>query len=191
MSSLRYAFETLGKYRQTQTPHGYPRDLQHLFAPVDQVHEALVALCEAAQVSVAGAIYGYDDEEIDALFRAKLEDERIPVTLALDATQAAGAHERSILARWRPELIGNNLVIGRSEKHAIMHMKQIVLDGQVTIAGSTNLSDSGESRQDNECLIVWDAVFAVEARARIDMIHNNLLEQMRKRGELASRKETT
>ncbi len=182
MTDLRYAFDTLSKYRKVPAAHGYPQNLQHLFAPVDRVHEAIVQLCKAASLSIAAAMYGWDDDEIDELFRAKLEAERVPVTLALDKTQASGKHEKQILATWKPDQIGNSVVIGQSSRHAISHDKMIVLDGQVTIAGSTNLSESGESKQNNECLVVFDSVFAAEARARIDVIADEMREQMRARG---------
>lgn len=177
-ATLRNVWEGLDRFRSSPLPHGYPDNLRHLFAPVDQVHQALVALCGAASVSIAAALYGYDDDEIDALFRRKLADEHVPVTLALDKTQAAGKHEKQILSRWQPDLIGNVIVIGQSARHAISHDKMIVLDGQVTVLGSTNLSDSGESKQNNECAIVWDAVFAAEARARIDLIADQMRTQM-------------
>lgn len=183
--TLREAFESLASFRATPPAHGYPLNLMHLFAPVDKVHEAMVSLCQAAQVSVAAAMYGWDDEEIDQLFRAKLLG-TIPVTLALDRTQAGGVHEKKILAKWAPDTVGNVLVIGQSAKHAISHDKLIVLDGQVTIGGSTNLSESGEAKQNNECSVVWDAVYAAEARARIDIIHDQMHGQMVRRGELTS-----
>lgn len=176
--TLHDVWSGLDQYRRTPAAHGYPANVQHLFAPVDRVHDALVALCGAAAVSLAAAMYGWDDDQIDALFRDKLADEHIPVTLALDKTQAAGKHEKAILARWQPELIGNVVVIGQSSKHAISHDKMIVVDGLVTVCGSTNLSDSGESKQNNECVVIWDAVFAAEARARIDCIASEMRQQM-------------
>jgi phosphatidylserine/phosphatidylglycerophosphate/cardiolipin synthase-like enzyme len=176
--TLRDAWEALDTFRRSPSAHGYPTNLQHLFAPVDQVHQALVSLCAASSVSLAAAMYGWDDDEIDALFRSKLEDEKIPVTLALDKVQAAGKHAKAILSRWQPQMIGNAIVLGQSIYHAISHDKMITVDGLVTICGSTNLSDSGESKQNNEAVIVWDAVFAAEARAIIDMIHNEMAMQM-------------
>lgn len=176
--TLRDVWESLADFRATPPAHGYPANVQHLFAPVDRVHEALVAVCSAASVSLAAAMYGWDDDQIDALFRGKLTNEKIPVTLALDKSQAGSVHEKKILAQWQPDLIGNVVVIGQSSKHAISHDKMIVIDGLVTVCGSTNLSDSGESKQNNECLIVWDAVFAVEARARIDLIVDEMRRQM-------------
>lgn len=124
-------------------------------------------------------MYGWDDDEIDSLFRDKLLNQHVPVTLALDKTQAAGRHERQILARWRADLIGNSVFIGRSSRGAISHDKMIVLDGQVTVVGSTNLSAGGETRQNNEMTVVWDAVFAAEARARVDMIADEMAMQMK------------
>src|SRR2546421_2910714 len=169
--SLRAAWEGLDKFRAQPAAHGYPENVRHLFAPIDEVHQALVALCGAADLSLAAAMYGWDDDEIDALFRGKLDSE-IPVQLSLDKSQAGGVHEKAILAKWKADQIGNSVAIGKSSKGAISHDKMIVLDGQVTIAGSTNLSESGESKQNNEAVIVWDAVFAAEARARIDVIHD-------------------
>lgn len=175
--TLRYAWEALDGFRAQPVAHGYPTNVRHLFAPVDRVHEALVSLCEAAQLSLAAAMYGWDDDEINGLFLAKLKA-NVPVQLSLDSSQAAGVHEKKILATWAADQIGNSVAIGRSSRGAISHDKMIVIDGQVTIAGSTNLSESGESKQNNEAVIVWDAVFAAEARARIDVIHSEMLHQM-------------
>lgn len=175
--TLREVWDTLDQFRAQPAPHGYPANVRHLFAPIDRVHEALVALCTAARLSLAAAMYGWDDDEINALFLSKLKD-TIPVQLSLDSSQAAGVHEKKILATWDAEQIGNSVAIGRSSKGAISHDKMVVIDGQVTIAGSTNLSESGERRQNNEAVIVWDAVFAAEARARIDVIHDEMLKQM-------------
>jgi phosphatidylserine/phosphatidylglycerophosphate/cardiolipin synthase-like enzyme len=175
--SIREAFEGLDVFRAQPAAHGYPGILRHLFAPIDKVHEAFVSLCTSATLSIAAAMYGWDDDEIDALFRAKLASD-IPVSLSLDKSQAGGTHEKAILSEWKPEQIGNSVAIGKSSRGAISHDKMIVLDGQVTIAGSTNLSESGESKQNNEAVIVWDPVFAAEARARIDVIHDEMLMQM-------------
>lgn len=176
--SVRDAFLGLDGFRTTPAAHGYPENLRHLFAPIDKVHEALVSLCGSASLSLAAAIYGWDDDEIDALFRAKLEQQGLPVQLSLDKSQSGGVHEKAILSKWQPSQIGNSVAIGHSSKGAISHDKMIVIDGLVTIAGSTNLSESGETKQNNEAVIVWDAVFAAEARARIDVIHDEMLKQM-------------
>lgn len=174
----REAFDGLDAFRAQPAASDYPENLRHLFAPIDKVHEALVSLCGSASLSLAAALYGWDDDEIDKLFRAKLEQDGIPVQLSLDKSQSGGVHEKLILSRWKASQIGNSVAIGHSSKGAISHDKMVVIDGQITIAGSTNFSESGESKQNNEAVIVWDAVFAAEARARIDVIHDEMLKQM-------------
>jgi phosphatidylserine/phosphatidylglycerophosphate/cardiolipin synthase-like enzyme len=171
------AFVGLNQYRQTPAAHDYPSNIAHLFAPIDNVHLALVSLCSSAKLSLVAAMYGWDDGTIDALFRSKLESD-IPVQLSLDKSQAGGVHEKALLAKWKADQIGNSVAIGKSSKGAISHDKMVVIDGQLTIAGSTNFSASGEEKQNNEAVIVWDAVFAAEARARIDVIHDEMLKQM-------------
>lgn len=161
-------------------PMGYPQNIRRLFAPIDNVHGAIVAFCNACRVSLASAMYGWDDDEIDELFRNKLETDHIPVQLSLDKTQAAGVHERELLKKWSADQVGNSVAIGRSSKGAISHTKLIVIDGIITIQGSTNLSDSGESKQNNECTFILDPIFATETRARIDRIHDEMLMQMAK-----------
>ncbi len=176
--TLDEEWATLDRFRSSPRPQSYPANVRHLFSPIDRVHEALVALCSAAKVSLSAAMYGWDDDEIDALFREKLDNEYVTVTLCLDKSQAGGVHERAILAKWKPGQIGNTVVIGQSSKHAISHDKMIVIDGLVTICGSTNLSGSGETKQNNEAVIVFDPVFAVEATARIERIRGEMATQM-------------
>lgn len=178
---LEGLWQNFGHFKADELyPMGYPQNIRRLFAPIDNVHGAIVAFCNAARVSLASAMYGWDDDEIDELFRTKLETEHIPVSLSLDKTQAAGVHERDLLKKWSADQIGNSVAIGRSSKGAISHTKLIVIDGIITIQGSTNLSDSGESKQNNECTFILDPVFAVETRARIDIIHDEMLTQMTK-----------
>lgn len=179
MSTLLQVWEGLSSYKATPFPPDYPSNTKHLFAPVDQVHEAFVALCSCDDLSSLDAsMYGWDDETIDSLFQKALETEHLPVTLCLDSSQAAGVHERAILARWPTGIKGNEVVIGRSEKGAINHDKLIVVNRLLTICGSTNLSEGGESKQNNEAVVVYDRAFAGEVVNRIQIIHGQMKAQM-------------
>ncbi len=179
MSTLLDVWNGLGQYKATPFPTDYPTNVRHLFAPVDKVHEALVALCAPSDLtSLDAAIYGWDDPDIDAEFQAALETEHVPVTICLDSSQAGGVHERAILAKWPPGYMGNNVVVGRSARGAISHDKLLVINRLVTVCGSTNLSDSGESKQNNEAVIVYDRAFAGEVVNRIQIIHAQMAAQM-------------
>lgn len=179
MSTLLETWEVLGAYKATSFPPDYPSVVKHLFAPVDRVHEAFVALCSCSDLSSLDAsMYGWDDDTIDELFRSALLQEHLPVTLCLDSSQAAGIHEKQIVAKWPAGELGNDVVIGRSEKGAINHDKLIVINRVLTICGSTNLSEGGEGKQNNEAAIVYDRAFAGEVVNRIQTIKGQMRMQM-------------
>jgi phosphatidylserine/phosphatidylglycerophosphate/cardiolipin synthase-like enzyme len=180
-SKLEDAFAALDQFKVVGSfGDSYPHSIRRFFAPRDKVHEALISVLSACQVSLAAGMYGWDDDEVDALFGEKLDTEHIPVQLSLDKSQAGGVHERAILAKPWHKQAGNSIAIGQSEKHAISHDKLIVIDGLVTVGGSTNLSASGEGKQNNEMTVVLDATFAAETRATLDYIHDVMLMQMAK-----------
>lgn len=170
----------LDQFKAVPFPDQYLESTRTFYSPVDKVHAALVALIASAKTSLVVALFGYDDDEIDAAIRSKLENEHIFVQMSLDKSQAGGVHERAILAKWQADGVGNSIAIGNSERSAIMHLKLVIIDGLDVITGSTNWSDSGESKQDNQLTCIRDPLVAAEARARVDIIHDSMLTQMAK-----------
>lgn len=169
----------LQDYKHTLFPPGYPAgEAPTFYAPVDNLHGVLKTMLKSADKSVVVAMYGFDDEELAGIIREKLEDEHIYVSLTLDSTQAAGRHEKAILEA--ANYPSNSIVTGRSEKHAIMHLKEIVIDGLDVITGSTNWSESGEDKQDNQLTVIRNPLVAAEARTRIDLIHEAMLTARKK-----------
>jgi hypothetical protein len=168
----------LDKFKAAPFVAGYPESARTFYSPVDQVHDALKELVSSATKSVVVSMYGYDDDELDAVIREKLESDRIFVQMSLDKSQSAGAHEKEILRKWNNDGIGNSIAIGHSEHDAIMHLKMIIIDGLDVVTGSTNWSKSGEFDQDNQLTVLRDALVAAEARTRLDIIHDDMLQQM-------------
>jgi phosphatidylserine/phosphatidylglycerophosphate/cardiolipin synthase-like enzyme len=177
--SSAFDWNGLGTYKATKRfLDGYPDDIRTFYSPVDDVHGVLVALLQSTQKSIVLNMYGYDDDELNEIILAKLNDEHIYVQMSLDKTQAAGVHEKALLAAWKNDAAGNSIAIGRSTKGAISHMKMLIVDGIYTVRGSTNWSLSGEQDQDNELTIHNNAVIAAETRAELDRNHDAMLKQM-------------
>jgi phosphatidylserine/phosphatidylglycerophosphate/cardiolipin synthase-like enzyme len=168
----------LDQYKAAPFPPGYPDDARTFYSPVDHVHQALQALLSSANKSIVVAMYGYDDEQLNSVLSSKLHDENIYVQLSLDSTQAAGKAEHELLAAWLNDKTGNSIAIGHSEKSAIMHLKMVIVDGVDVVTGSTNWSDGGETRQDNQMTVIRDPYVCAEARSRLDIIHDDMLKQM-------------
>lgn len=163
----------LDQYAAGGFPHDWAADRRVFYSPVDQVHSVLKTCLTAARQSVVVAMYGFDDDELADIIRAKLEDPAIAVQLTLDSSQAGGVHERAILAR--EQYPASVIASGRSERGQIMHQKILIVDGILTVTGSTNWSESGEAKQDNECSVHLDRAWAARARARADAIHAHML----------------
>lgn len=158
---------------------GYPPDQRSFFSPRDDLHGMLASLLASAQNSLVLNMYGYDDDELDAIIREKLVSKHVYVQMSLDKSQAAGKHEGAILKQWSNTEFGNSIAIGTSEvKHAISHLKVLIVDGVYSVTGSTNWSISGESEQDNQLTLSRNAVVAAELRSVLDLNHDWMLKQM-------------
>jgi len=175
-----FAWEDLAKYKtEGRFLDGYPTDRRTFFSPRDQVHPLLLSLISSAQHSLVLNMYGYDDKELDAAIREKLDAEHVYVQVSLDKSQAGGKTEKEVLAAWSNTDFGNSIAIGTSSvKHAISHLKVLIVDGVYTVTGSTNWSLSGEGEQDNQLTIDRNSVVAAEMRAELDLNHDWMLKQM-------------
>ncbi len=168
---------SLDQYAKAPFPPGYPVTERTFYSPVDDVHGALKAVLGAAQRSLVIAMYAFDDNELAAIVHEKLVTEHVYVQLTLDSSQALGAHEKTLLTT--EAFPASSVAVGKSEKGAIMHLKEGVIDGVIIFTGSTNWSGGGEAAQDNQLDVEINPLKAVVAMARIGAIHANMLAKMK------------
>ena len=180
MSTTVFHWDELSRFKlEGRFLDGYPSDLRTFFSPRDDLHGLLKELLTSAQHSIVLNMFGYADEELDSIIRHKLTSEHVYVQMSLDKTQASSVHEQRLLAKWHNHSFGNSIAIGTSNvKHAISHLKILIVDGVYTVKGSTNWSVSGEGQQDNELTLSRNAVIAAETRAVLDLNHDWMLKQM-------------
>src|SRR2546427_2185184 len=137
-SPSAFNWNELAQYKQEKRflDH-YPDDFRTFWSPRDKVHELLVALLSSAQRSLVLNMFGYDDDELDAIIRQKLSSEHVYVQISLDKSQSGGKHEQAILKKWDNDAFGNSIAIGTSAVgHAISHLKIVIVDGVYTVRGS-------------------------------------------------------
>lgn len=177
-----FDWSALGQFKKSGSlPQQYPANMATFWSGQDDVHHLIIALLASAQNDIALNMFGYDLADADDIIRAKMQDEHIFVQMSLDSTQAAGVHEKVLLAKWPADTIGTSIAFGQSVHHAISHLKVCIVDGLYVITGSTNWSLSGTDKQDNQLLLVRDPVVAHEYRTVLDINHAVMLAQMAKR----------
>ena len=165
----------LDAYAAQPFPPGTPTDRRTFYSPVDRVPYVLRAVVATASRSLVIAMYGFDDDALADIIKQKLEAHDVYVQLTLDSSQAGGVHEKAILAA--ESYPASTIAIGRSEQDAIMHLKEVVVDGTILVTGSTNWSASGETKQDNQLTVEYNPWAAAAAMARIGAIHANMINQ--------------
>jgi phosphatidylserine/phosphatidylglycerophosphate/cardiolipin synthase-like enzyme len=181
-TSPGFSWDQTSSYRTGSIPwpDGYPTDSATYFAPEDGpgMHKLIVDLITVARHSVVLNMYGYDDDEADTALFAKAADPGIYFQMSLDKSQAGGVHEKLLLAHWYEKPMGTSIAVGQSAKHAISHLKVMIVDGLWVVSGSTNWSLSGEQQQDNQLTVTQNAVLAAQYRSILDVNHIEMLKQM-------------
>ncbi len=135
-------FTREGAYAPDASP-----DFHLFYVGRDDVHGILKYLWARVAQSAYLNMFGYDDDELNGLVMAAINDPQITTVITLDQSQAGGVHEKAILASDAaadPAAYRSHVVVGQSATHQITHTKGGVLDGRVGFEGSTNWSRSGE-----------------------------------------------
>lgn len=164
-------------------------DFRVLYVGRDDVHGALKHVLERCMRQLKMNMFGYDDDELNAIISRLINDDDVFVQGTLDKSQAAGAHERKIIAGWDPK-VRASFAIGQSATHQISHTKGGVVDGLVGWEGSTNWSGSGEGTivapdgsntgrksQNNTCAFYTNPVEIAKFSAELDEEHAVALQQ--------------
>ena len=132
------------------------KDFHLFYVGRDDVHDILKYVLSRVSVSLYLNMFGFDDDELNAILMKLALDPSVTMLVTLDKSQAGGKHEKALLDADREHNLAlfnthvvtkthvQEFVIGQSATHQISHTKGFVADGRVAGEGSTNWSDSGE-----------------------------------------------
>jgi len=135
---------------------------QVYFTYEDDVEGCTVDLIDSAQDNIYMAVYDLDLESVaDALTRAS--DRGVNITMIMDNTQAE--REASMCNCLQEK--GIPLVLDRS-KSDFMHNKVIVVDGKKVWTGSTNPTQNGVNKNNNNALVIESEELAENYIAEIE-----------------------
>ena len=165
------------------------KDFRVLYVGRDDVHGALKYVLSRCTRSLKLNMFGYDDDELNALIAGLIDNDHVFVQGTLDKSQSGGVHEKKILAGWDPA-VRASFAIGQSATHQISHTKGGVVDGVVAWEGSTNWSGSGEGTivaadgsntgrkaQNNTCAFYTNPVEVLKFSDELDEEHAVALQQ--------------
>lgn len=119
-----------------------------LFSPKDKaITNNIIPLIDKAKhyIYIPAFIITHD-ELANALIRAKKRN--VTVKIITDATNANASRSKINFLRTAGILVKVENYAGK------MHSKSIIIDDKYTIAGSMNFSNSGENKNDENCLII-------------------------------------
>jgi hypothetical protein len=123
------------------------KDFHLFYVGRDDVHDLLKYVLSRVRVSLYLNMYGYDDDELNAILMSKVMDPHITVLITLDKSESSAKTEKALLAADQKQSVSafnSHFVIGQSATHQISHTKGFVADAIAGGEGSTNWSKSGE-----------------------------------------------
>jgi phosphatidylserine/phosphatidylglycerophosphate/cardiolipin synthase-like enzyme len=131
------------------------------YSPEERLDDIDVALINSAKSAIAFASYSLTDKTVlDALSAAELCG--VAVRIVLDPRERHNFIGLSGLA--------DNIWIKRARP--FMHLKAYAVDGEVLRTGSVNFSASGETRQDNDLVVIRDSGAAAKFDAHFERIRD-------------------
>ena len=123
---------------------------------------ALVALIDTATARIDLAAYTLDRPAVVSALLAAF-DRGVDLRMVTDGDELDDAGSVALAAAGVP-------IVARRAGDRIMHHKFVVVDGQAVWTGSTNLTDTGVNRNDNDALlIISDEVAAAYAEEHAEM----------------------
>ena len=100
-------------------------DFHLFFVGRDDVHDLLKYVLSRVRSSLYLNMFGYDDDELNAIIMKKVLDPNVTVVITLDKSQSGGAHEKALLDADKQQALAafnTHFTIGQSLTHQISQL---------------------------------------------------------------------
>ena len=137
-----------------------------LFSPDDHPADRIVSAITAASSTIDVLAFSFTSDEIaDALLDRMRAGVR--VRGVMDADQAAGMASKFTM------LQDAGMDLRLDGNPGLLHHKLMVIDGTTVITGSYNFSQSAETTNDENVIIIWSPDIAGAFEAEVDRLYDN------------------
>jgi phosphatidylserine/phosphatidylglycerophosphate/cardiolipin synthase-like enzyme len=142
-----------------QVQSAWSADVEVLYAPNDAPLDRLVTLYQQAKHYIYVSVYGLTyPRAVEALVAAKKRG--VDVRMLTDQERTQDVKQHSALRTLR--LAGIPIRVNQHE--GLMHLKQVVIDDEITTSGSMNHTTSGNSYNDERMDIITDRAISLKVR---------------------------
>ncbi len=152
-----------------QTPHprvtidGTPIDVY--FSPDDGVAAGLLDLLNAAQSSIYFMAFSFTADDLGDAMRARFKD-GVDVKGVMETEQI-----KSNVGTEYDAFLGAGVDVRPDGNDGQMHHKVIIIDKQIVVLGSYNFSNSAETKNDENLLVVYNPEIAAQYLAEFDRVY--------------------
>lgn len=128
--------------------------MESYFSPDDQVANRIIELISSARESIAFMVYSFTSEDI-----ALAMIDRVDSGVAVSGVIEEGQFISNVNSQYDVLKTGG-VEVRLDGNYRNMHHKTIIIDGEIVITGSYNFSNSAETRNDENMLVIHNGYIA-------------------------------
>lgn len=145
------------------TIDGTPLDIY--FSPDDGVANSLIDLISNAQKSIYFMAYSFTSDELGQAVRERAQDHVI-VEGVMDAEQVAS----NVGTEYDAFNQAGLEVYQDGNTRGLLHHKVIIIDGEIVVFGSYNFTNSAETRNDENLIVIYNPDIAAQFTAEFQRV---------------------
>jgi len=139
------------------------------FSPDDGVANSLIDLIANAQKSIYFMAYSFTSDELGEAIRERAQD-HVTVEGVMDADQVA-----SNIGTEYDAFNQAGLEVYQDGNSGLMHHKVMIIDEEIVVFGSYNFTNSAETRNDENLIVIYNSDIAVQFKAEFQRVYAEAL----------------